>query len=545
MRSTSNEGEPSALPTETSPLLSQSHSQNGVLANGNNVEEGSVDTSPNKHPMADKMHILLPAIGVGVYLVAVDQLLAVATYARIGSELNALNNTSWIATAYFLTLTSFQPLYGKLSDIFGRKACLLFAYAVFGIGCLGCGLAQSMTQLCVARAVAGIGGGGMSSVVSILLSDIVPLQERGVWQGYINVVYAAGTSTGGPLGGLFADSLGWRWSFMIQAPMCLVAWVSVYCILDLEPPSKDHWVAKVRQIDFLGAFTLVLAVVSLLTGLDSGPNLGWSNRITIVSLSLTPVLFALFLFVEMKIAKHPFAPGHIILSRDLLLCYIVNMCGMAGEMAVMFFVPLYFQAVEGLSATASGSMLVPATIAGVLGSLAGGWIIKRTGKFYWPTVISYGILFFSMIPLIVSVWFRSLVGTNTGFVLSAIGNGGGITTVLIALLANAATEDTAVAIACSYLFRSLGSSVGVGTSSAVLQQVLRTQLASRIGDDAGQVEEKVRQSLDAIKQLPPLVAEQVRSSYQTAIIGSFVPSLLFGLVCFTAAFWIKEKSLKR
>lgn len=207
--------------------------------------------------------------------------------------------------------------------------------------------------------------------------------------------------------------------------MCLVAWVSVYFILDLEPPSKDHWVAKVRQIDFLGAFTLVLAVVSLLTGLDSGPNLGWSNRITIVSLSLTPVLFALFLFVEMRIAKHPFAPGHIILSRDLLPCYIVNMSGMAGEMAVMFFVPLYFQAVEGLSATASGSMLVPATIAGVLGSLAGGWIIKRTGKFYWPTVISYGILFFSMVPLIVSVWFRSLVGTNTGFVLSAIGNGGG------------------------------------------------------------------------------------------------------------------------
>ncbi|EHK24629.1 uncharacterized protein TRIVIDRAFT_61412 [Trichoderma virens Gv29-8] len=543
----SNEEEPlaSAPPTETSPLLSQPGPRNGVLGNGNDVEDGSVEARPKKHPMADKMHILLPAIGVGVYLVAVDQLLAVATYAKIGSELNALNNTSWIATAYFLTLTSFQPLYGKLSDIFGRKACLLFAYAVFGIGCLGCGLAQSMTQLCVARAIAGIGGGGMSSVVSILLSDIVPLQERGVWQGYINVVYAAGTSTGGPLGGLFADSLGWRWSFMIQAPLCLVAWVSVYFILDLEPPSKDHWVAKVRQIDFLGAFTLVLAVVSLLTGLDSGPNLGWSHRVTIISLSLTPILFSLFLFVEMKIAKHPFAPGHIILSPDLLPCYIVNMFGMAGEMGVMFFVPLYFQAVEGLSATASGSLLVPATIAGVMASLAGGWVIKRTGKFYWPTVISYGILFFSMVPLIVSVWFRSLVGSNTAFVLSAIGNGGGITTILIALLANAATEDTAVAIACSYLFRSLGSSVGVGASSAVLQQVLRTQLASRIGDDAGQIEEKVRQSLDAIKELPPLVAEQVRSSYQIATIGSFVPSILFGLVCFTATFWVREKSLKR
>ncbi|KAL7937642.1 major facilitator superfamily domain-containing protein [Trichoderma chlorosporum] len=544
-----NGGEPlvAAGPTETSPLLAQPHphSQDGVLGNSNDVEDGSVDATPKKHPMADKMHILLPAIGVGVYLVAVDQLLAVATYAKIGSELNTLNNTSWIATAYFLTLTSFQPLYGKLSDIFGRKACLLFAYAVFGIGCLGCGLAQSMTQLCIARAIAGIGGGGMGSVVSILFSDIVPLQERGVWQGYINLVYAAGTSTGGPLGGLFADSLGWRWSFMIQAPLCLVAWVLVYFILDLEPPSKDHWVSKARQIDFLGAFTLVLAVVSLLTGLDSGPNLGWSHRITIVSLSLTPIFFALFLFVEMKIAKHPFAPGHIILSPDLLPCYIVNMCGMAGEMGVMFFVPLYFQAVEGLSATVSGSMLVPATIVGVLASLAGGWVIKRTGDFYWPTVVSYGILFFSMIPLIVSVWFRSLFGSNTGFVLSAVGNGGGITTILIALLANAATEDSAVAIACSYLFRSLGSSVGVGASSAVLQQVLRTQLASRIGNDAGQIEEQVRQSLDIIKELPPLVAEQVRSSYQVAVIGSFVPSLLFGLACFTATFWVREKSLER
>ncbi|EGR52805.1 uncharacterized protein TRIREDRAFT_53475 [Trichoderma reesei QM6a] len=486
------------------------------------------------------MHILFPAIGVGVYLVAVDQLLAVATYAKIGSELNALNNTSWIATA-------FQPLYGKLSDIFGRKACLLFAYAVFGIGCLGCGLAQSMTQLCLARAVAGIGGGGMSSVVSILFSDIVPLQERGVWQGYINVVYAAGTSTGGPLGGLFADSLGWRWSFMIQAPLCLIAWVSVYFILDLETPSKDHWVAKVRQIDFLGALTLILAVICLLMGLDSGPNLGWSNRITIVSLSLTPVLFALFLLVEMRIAKHPFAPGHVILSRDLLPCYIANMCGMAGEMAVMFFVPLYFQAVEGLSATATGSMLVPSTIAGMSGSLAGGWVIKRTGKFYWPTVASFGVLFLSMMPLVVSVWRRSLFGVNAAFVVSAAGNGGGITTILIALLANAATEDSAVAIACSYLFRSLGSSVGVGISSAVLQQVLRGQLASRIGndDDAGQIEEKVRQSLDAIKELPPLVAEQVRSSYRVAIMASLAPSLCFGLVCFLATFWVKEKSLNR
>lgn len=159
---------------------------------------------------------------------AIDQLLTVATYAKIGNELNALNSTSWIATSYvsrsdysrrhshvmhkyFLTLTSFQPLYGKLSDIFGRKECLLFAYAVFGIGCLGCGLAQDIVQLCIARGISGIGGGGMNAVVSILLTDLVPLRERGIWQGYMNVIASVGTSVGAPLGGFLAESVGWRW----------------------------------------------------------------------------------------------------------------------------------------------------------------------------------------------------------------------------------------------------------------------------------------------------------------------------------------------
>ncbi|KAM0346940.1 hypothetical protein ACHAPU_005280 [Fusarium lateritium] len=133
-----------------------------------------------------------------VYLAAADQLLTVATHGRSGSELNALNITSWIATAYFLTLTSCQPLYGKLSDI-------------FALGCLGRGLAQSMAQLCAARAVAGMGGGAMNSVVAILLSDLVPLKDRGVWQGKVSILYATGTATGAPLAGVLADSVGWRW----------------------------------------------------------------------------------------------------------------------------------------------------------------------------------------------------------------------------------------------------------------------------------------------------------------------------------------------
>ncbi len=140
-----------------------------------------------------------------------DQTLTIAAYGRMGSDLDALSSTGWIATSYFLTLTTFQPLYGRLSDIFGCKECLLFAYGVFGLGCLGCGLARDVVQLCVARAVAGIGGGGMNAVVSILVTDLVSLRDRGVWQGYINVVFGCGIAAGAPIGGSMADSIGWRW----------------------------------------------------------------------------------------------------------------------------------------------------------------------------------------------------------------------------------------------------------------------------------------------------------------------------------------------
>lgn len=173
-----------------------------------------------------QLKFILPAVSVGVFLSACDQTIIISSYGRIGSELKALNNTSWIATAYLLSITSFQPLYGKISDIFGRKPALLSAYAIFGVGCLFCGLARDMNELIAARAFAGIGGGGMTTVVSILLSDIIPLRERGTWQGIINLIFAAGSGTGAPLGrsrisakpgadddigGFLADSVGWRW----------------------------------------------------------------------------------------------------------------------------------------------------------------------------------------------------------------------------------------------------------------------------------------------------------------------------------------------
>ncbi|KAL8420091.1 hypothetical protein RB594_003027 [Gaeumannomyces avenae] len=459
------------------------------------------------------MKVLIPAIGIGVYLCALDQLLAVATYARIGSDLEALNSTSWIATAYFLTLTSFQPLYGKLSDIFGRKECLLFSYLVFGLGCLGCGLAQDMNQMIIARAIGGIGGGGMNSVVSILLTDLVPLRERGLWQGYINIIFALGTSTGAPLGGLLADSVGWRWSFIGQTPICLVAFIAVYVVLKLPRVDHSHWREKLAKVDFLGAACLIAAVFCLLLALDSGPNKGWGETSTVVALAATPVLFAAFILVE------------------------------------WLFLPLLYQTYFSMTAVQAGIQFIPGSISGVCGSLSAGFLIKRTGRYYWLTVGSHAVMLFSCITLVLfsGLLTDSKAGTTVGLSLMSFGVGAALTTTLVALISNAAQGDTAVVIACSYLFRSLGSAIGVSLMSALLQQVLRMQLAARLGDgdEAARIGERVRESLDFIKELGPELAAIVRDCYRIAVSAVFGGNAVPVGLAFVAAFYIREKRMAK
>ncbi|KAK5126758.1 hypothetical protein LTR85_009692 [Meristemomyces frigidus] len=500
-----------------------------------------------------KKHLkyILPALGIGVFLAAADQTIIVTSYGNIGSELKSLNRTSWIATAYFLTLTSFQPLYGKLSDIFGRKACLLFAYMIFGIGCLCCGLVQNMSQLIAARAFAGIGGGGMTTVVSILLSDVVPLRERGQWQGYLNIIYAAGSSSGAPFGGILADSLGWRWSFLIQAPLCLAAFAAVFFVLNLPKRDETDWKKKLGRIDFLGAAILISAVFTLLLALDRGSNVSWQAGITIVSIAVSIPLFVLFIIVEMKVAQEPFAPGHIIFNRTTFACYFCYFFSIAGWLAALFYIPLYFQVVEGLSATGAGIRLIPSIVGSVCGSLAGGYYMRKTGKYYWLTVLAYFFLVVGMtiIFLCSGVLVNSTVGIILAMALSGFSSGIGSTCALIALIANCSREDQAVATACSYLFRSLGSVFGISMSATLANQALRKSLASELPslglskEEALEIAERVRQSLESLRGLAPDVKAIVIESYaqsSTAAQGCGI-ALVAGVAI--SAWFIKEKAL--
>ncbi|CAI4211814.1 unnamed protein product [Parascedosporium putredinis] len=471
---------------ESTPLLRDAPGVNGISEAGpssaGDVEgagDGEAAAEPEGIPdVAARMHLLLPAIGIGIFLCAMDQMLTVASYAKIGSDLNALNSTSWVATAYFLTLTSFQPLYGKLSDIFGRKECLLFSYTVFALGCLGCGLARDMTQLCVSRAVAGIGGGGMNSVVSILISDIVPLRDRGVWQGYLNIIFAAGTSTGAPLGGFLADSIGWRWSFLGQVPLCVLAFASVSLFLHLPRKDHAHWREKSP------------ASTSSAPPSSSPPSPPCSPASTPAPTAAGrpgPLHHRL---------RYPPRPLHDFRRRRVPRRRLHH--------------PPHRPVLLG-----------------------------HRRRLHHPLSLCA--------PLMAAIYARSTPGVVLGLAMTALGAGCGITTTLVALLSNALPEDTAVVVACSYLFRSLGSSIGISVSSAVLQNVLRTELRTRLGDGdaARQIEESVRKDLRAIADLPAAVAADVRESYRLAVGAAMGPTIIVLAFAVVATFFIREKSMRK
>ncbi|KAF8254003.1 MFS general substrate transporter [Wilcoxina mikolae CBS 423.85] len=520
--------------------------QDALLPKSDDPESQDVDDGAPKIPGV-KLQYILPALAIGIFLAAMDNTIVVSSYGAIGNDLKELNRTSWIATAYLLTTTSFQPLYGKLSDIFGRKASLLFAYTVFGVGCLACGLSRTMGQLIAARAFAGIGGGGMTTVVSILVSDLVPLRSRGTWQGVLNIVFASGAAVGAPLGGLMADIIGWRWSFIFQFPGTLLACLVVGVFLNLPSSSQSTTPFKSRllRVDFLGAGVLVLAVLSLLIGLDLASNVSLKSPVVMSSLSMAIIFFGSFAYIEKYIAAEPFAPPKIVRQRTILASSLANFFAFGAHMTILFYVPLYYQAVKSNSAGEAGIQLLPAIAGGVTGSLLGGLLMQKTGRYYWLTVVAYFLSVVGAALVLVSVSMcESTTGISMGIISSGFGNGIGVTTSLIAIIAAAGSKDQAVATAVSYLFRALGTVTGVSVGSMLVQNKLRSELGARLeGDDIDEIVRKVRESMEFIGTLPEETRVVVRACYRDALQVAFVFALGLAVCAVVSAAFIKEKKL--
>ncbi|KAK4692537.1 hypothetical protein P7C71_g4692, partial [Lecanoromycetidae sp. Uapishka_2] len=365
-----------------------------------------------------------------------------------------------------------------------------------------------MPELIASRALAGIGGGGFNTLSAVLISDIVPLQERGLWQGYRNLVFAVGLGVG---------ALG----------------------------ETESLKSKLKSIDFGGAISIIIAISTLLLGLDHGSTHAWNSAPTIWYLLTSLIAFETFIFIEFRIATSPFAPSFILSERTLLACSFCNFFAYSAQLSTTYYLPLYWQAAEGLTATQAALRLLPGIAAGVIGSLISGWVMLKTGKYFLITLISYITFVFGIVPLILFTGWAtgSLWGIWLGTVVCGFALNVGSTSTLVALITVAGPEHQAVAISCLHLFRSLGSEMGLALSAVVIQQVLGTKLHAILGDkpDASTLVKKLTQDLKYLNTLEPEIRGKARLAYEVAVRWSFVLCLCLATGSLFASLFIREK----
>ncbi|UNI22496.1 hypothetical protein JDV02_008381 [Purpureocillium takamizusanense] len=283
------------------------------------------------------------AIMLNVFLNGFDGTITAATYAVISSEFDAANTASWLTTSYLVTAAAFQPLYGRVSDIFGRRVCFFVSTVTFAAGCLGCGIARDVVFLNIMRALTGFGGGGLMTMATIVNSDMIPFRKRGMYQAMQNGIFGFGAIAGASFGGTIADHIGWRWCFLLQVPISVMAFVVGWLVLRNQSGGlslDDGLGAAWKRVDVSGALLLVAAISIQLVGLSLGGNeLPWTSPWVIGSLVGSLALFAVFFRVEATTSAIPVIPLRMLKGRLPVATQIANVC--AGMAAYAVRIPAY------------------------------------------------------------------------------------------------------------------------------------------------------------------------------------------------------------
>lgn len=513
--------------------------------------QGSENTQEANDKKADGTNLVwvLTALWSAVFLGALDGTIVATLLSPIGAYFNRSNQSSYIGTAYLLSVCCFTPLYGRLSDILGRKGAMLLALSLFGSGTLLCGVAPSMNVLIAARAIAGMGGGGVMTVASIAVTDLIPLKKRGIYQGLANILFGAGAGLGGPLGGWLNDQFGWRSAFLFQVPILALSMVLISIKVNIPLPEEVRSLplrTKLGRIDFFGSLTLVLTVGCLLLGLSlkSTEELAWSHPLIWGLIAASGIWLIVFVTVESKVAEYPVMPIRLIKQRTPLAVSLANLFASIAAFSMIYNVPLYFSAVRLNSSTDAGLHLLPHSIALSSGSLFAGWMMRSTGKLHTLTLASMALGIIASV--FVSLW--NFNSSEFHLWLDLIPHGFGIasmiTTTLIAIIANVRREDIAVATGITYLFRTTGQVLGVSLSGALLQAILTKQLRKRITvPGAVEIIERIRHSTTIIPDLPTQIRIAAVTSYADALRAVFICQVACHAIALLCCLPIQENPL--
>ncbi|KAF1962789.1 major facilitator superfamily transporter [Byssothecium circinans] len=487
------------------------------------------------------------AIFANVFLYGFDGTITAATYAVISSEFSAANTASWLTTAYLVTATSFQPLYGRFSDIFGRRVCFFVSTITFSAGCLGCGLAGSMTVANVMRALTGFGGGGLMTMATIVNSDMIPFRKRGMYQALQNGMFGFGAICGASFGGSVADSIGWRWCFLIQVPISAVALFLGYLVIKNPAPLDPSWKEIREKVDFTGSLLLVVGISVQLVGLSLGGNeLPWSNGWVIASLVVSVVLLGAFLVVEKRTTAIPVIPLKQLRGRNPIAVQTANVCAGTAAYAYLFMLPLFFQVVLQDSATKAGARLAIPSLATPIGGVIAGVVMSRWGKLIWLVRLGAILMTFGN-GLVTSLSFYDSTWKYLVYIFPAnLGQGIIYPAILFTTLASFDHSDHAVSASTVYLIRSLGSVWGVAITATIVQNTLGAQLPAVLSDipNKEQIIDDIRHSVTALRSLPPNIQIVARQVYYDGIRYSFAASTGIAALGIVASLFAHNSGLR-
>lgn len=494
------------------------------------------------HPHTDENYqrshreimVVIGALMLAMLLASLDQTIVSTALPQIAVDLHGLDKLSWVATSYLLASAIVTPIYGKLGDMFGRKKIFLTAISIFLIGSVLCGLAQNMEQLIAFRAIQGLGGGGLMALVFAIVGEVVPMKQRGKYQGYFGAVFAISSVAGPLLGGLFTDHLSWHWIFFINVPLGLLALYAISTKLHLPVRRSPH------RIDYTGAALLSVAAVSLLlVSVWGGLQYAWASP-EIIGLAITAVVFAgLFIWQESRAAE-PIIPLRLFKNDIFVTSILLSILSGIAMFASILYIPQYQQIVRGNSPTESGLLMLPLVLGILSASIISGRIISKTGKYRkFPLIgtalLTLGLWLFSHLSLTTSHLEMSL-----WMLIIGVGLGSFMQIAILAVQNSAAKSDLGAATSSVTFFRSIGGSLGGAIFGSILVARL-THYLSGAGVNTGSGEGSIIAS--GVAHLPEAVKQQVLSGYVSAFQDMFMYAIPFAVAAFVVALFLREQPL--
>jgi EmrB/QacA subfamily drug resistance transporter len=503
---------------------------------------------------------ILSGLILGMFLAALDQTVVSTAIRTIGDDLNGLSAQAWVTTAFLITSTITTPLYGKLSDIYGRKPLFLMAISIFVLGSALCGLSTSMYMLAGFRAFQGIGAGGLFTLALAIVGDIIPPRERARYQGYFMAVFATSSVLGPVVGGFFAGTpsifgiSGWRYIFYINVPIGIIALFVVSRVLHVEHNKREH------RIDWLGAFALVVGVVPLLIVAEQGRTWGWASAGSFLCYVIGAAGLAWFVWVERQMGDEALLPLRLFRNSVFRIGSSQSLVIGIGMFGGLMSIPLYLQIVKGASPTKAGLLVLPLVAGIMVASMVAGQGTSRTGRYKIFPVVGSALLVVGMVLLSRVGWDTPLWQTDLYMAVFGAGLGLNMQTIVLAMQNAVAPQDMGVATASTTFFRQMGGTLG----TAVFLSILFSSAGSKISAALTKAQHNPAfiaalrdhpaqqvalhnlnlNDTNALHNLLPVVAEPFRSGFSSAMDLVFIVGAVVLVVAFVLSLLLKEVPLR-